>query len=636
MFRQYKIGTRIGVTLFLLMLFTNVSVLIVSLNGISNVIKDAELRELRSFYNGFNGLIESRGQQAVMQSELVARLPMVQQTFADGDRVNLLAVVEKTYTNLRNEFGVKQFQFHLPTAESFLRVHKPEKFGDDLSSFRHTVTEVNASQKSLHGIEKGVAGLGIRGVTPVFHNENHLGSVEFGLSLGSELLVDFKAQNNIDARIYIRNEEGFKSFATTMEDELNPDAVMMENIMAGNDNVEYIDNEESQLAVFRAPINDYAGKPVAILELVMDRSLYLAKLNSEQIHLLMIGLCALVLGIIFSILLTRSIVSPLKNAGDRMDDIANGEGDLTQRLRARGKDELTVVARGFNNFATRIQELIRSVQGTTDQLVTAEEELTAITKNTSQGVYKQKNDIEQVANSITQMTTTVQEVATNASTAAEAANEAASEASAGKQVVDKTITSIQSLADEVKQASSVIHNLAADSEAISAVLDVIRGIADQTNLLALNAAIEAARAGENGRGFAVVADEVRTLAYRTQDSTQEIQSMIEKVQNGARNAVTVMESGSSRANDSVSMISEAGSSLETINYAVSAISDMNQQIATSAEQQSIVAAEINASVANIGAVADEAALGSEQTATASENLSRLGADLRLIVSTFKV
>ncbi|NHZ69797.1 MAG: methyl-accepting chemotaxis protein, partial [Thermotogales bacterium] len=259
-----------------------------------------------------------------------------------------------------------------------------------------------------------------------------------------------------------------------------------------------------------------------------------------------------------------------------------------------------------------------------------------VTSTTREGVQRQKSEIDQVATAMTEMAATVQEVARNAATAAGAARDANEEAGSGKRVVKETIQAINSLAGEVQSASDVINQLAADSEAIGGVLDVIRGIAEQTNLLALNAAIEAARAGEQGRGFAVVADEVRTLAQRTQTSTQEIQSMIEKVQSGARNAVNVMESGREQAAGSVSKAGEAGTSLETINSAVSAINDMNMQIASAAEEQSAVAEEINRNIVNIGIVADETADGSNKIANANEDLVRLGGQLQSIVSMFKV
>ena len=235
-----------------------------------------------------------------------------------------------------------------------------------------------------------------------------------------------------------------------------------------------------------------------------------------------------------------------------------------------------------------------------------------------------------------EMTATVQEVASHAAHAAEAATSARDEAQGGQRVVSANIDAIQRLADEVMQTAELINRLAEDSNAIGTVLDVIRGIAEQTNLLALNAAIEAARAGEQGRGFAVVADEVRTLAQRTQESTSEIQDMIERLQAGARNAVEAMEKGRAGAESSVRQAVTAGESLQAINQAVAAISDMNLQIATAAEEQSAVAEEINRNITTINMVADETAVGAEQTAEASQELARLAMNLQRIVSQFRV
>ncbi len=230
----------------------------------------------------------------------------------------------------------------------------------------------------------------------------------------------------------------------------------------------------------------------------------------------------------------------------------------------------------------------------------------------------------------------MQEVARNASSASQAAQEADGEAGNGKQVVSASIDAINALAGEVEKAAEVIDKLETDSENISKVLDVIKGIAEQTNLLALNAAIEAARAGEQGRGFAVVADEVRTLASRTQQSTEEIHEIIERLQADAESAVQVMNTGRGQAQSSVEQAAHAGESLERIAKAVTTISDMNAQIASAAEEQTAVAEEINRNIVGITQAGQESAQGAQQTATSSEELAKLAARLQGLVSQFRV
>jgi methyl-accepting chemotaxis protein len=341
-------------------------------------------------------------------------------------------------------------------------------------------------------------------------------------------------------------------------------------------------------------------------------------------------------GLTGSFFISRAIVSPLAETKSAMEDIASGNGDLTKRINVHGNDEIAQLANAFNHFAGKVQVIVKEVSGITARLASASERLTVVTAETRKGADRQLQETDEVAIAVNEMAASGQEVARNANAAAEAAHNADVAADNGRQVVGHTIEAIDSLAREVKEAGIVIDRVEKDSESIGGVLDVIKGIAEQTNLLALNAAIEAARAGEQGRGFAVVADEVRTLASRTQQSTAEIQTMIERLQTGTRDAVSVMDQSRQMAEATVRQAAKAGTSLEEINAAVNTIKDLNSQIACSAEEQSTVAEEINQKVVRISNITDQTAAGAQQTSSASNELNQLAETLKRLVGQFKV
>ena len=316
-------------------------------------------------------------------------------------------------------------------------------------------------------------------------------------------------------------------------------------------------------------------------------------------------------------------------------DIAANDlsGDIPRGSR---QDEVGQLATAIATMQDNLVERVREIAAATQTVHGAIETMGVVAGHTSDSVSRQRSEIEQVSTAMHEMTATVQDVARNTADAAQAADHANQEVDSGNQVVRQTIASIGRLAGEVRKGGEVIGRLSSDSKNIGSVLDVIRGIAEQTNLLALNAAIEAARAGEQGRGFAVVADEVRTLAQRTQQSTREIQEMIEQLQKGAMEAVRVMEEGRSQAEASVEQAGQAGQSLDTIRNAVSTIHDMTTQIASATEEQSAVAEEINRNIVNISDGVEQAAGGIEQTTDASGQLARLADGLQAVVTRFKL
>lgn len=367
-----------------------------------------------------------------------------------------------------------------------------------------------------------------------------------------------------------------------------------------------------------------------------------AALSNEKIvsnantHITIITTLGLMLCVLFALVLPVVIVAPIKRLLNHLEDVAEGEGDLTVRLEVTSRDEMGRVADAFNRFVIKIHKLISSSVKSTQQLAGSTQQLNSVAANSKEAMVEQMSEIEQVASAINQMTATVHEVAQHASSAAAAAQDADNQAHSGKEVVVETIQSINKLAEAVQHSADVINLLKDESNNIGTVLNVIKSVAEQTNLLALNAAIEAARAGEQGRGFAVVADEVRELACRSQTSTQEIEQMILALQDRANDAVKVMEEGREQASRSVSQASSADHALDQITHAVSTISDMNMHIASAAEEQSAVTEEINRNTINIQTLANKTAEDSSHTATAADSLAGLADQLRGELSQFRI
>lgn len=615
---------------------------------VGDITKTALERELGVLYEDLKGNIDAEARRARSMAEVVAGNAVVRSAFSSGDREALSNMYAQDFSELKKTTGVRQFQFHQPPATSFFRVHKPEKYGDDLSSFRKTVLQTNQYKAPRTGLEKGVAGIGIRGVVPIFSSNGHVGSVEFGLSLGADFIKKAAAKPGFDILLYVFNDEKkLEPFAASLEGASIDDVILRGAIKESHVDPEFSIGSKTQ-GMLAGPITDFSGDVIGVAVLLLDNSYYTSMKTSANwasfaALVMILFIASLGVWVMYKssavplVALTEIITNVAKgdvagddiylNRKDEIGQIANavgvlrkaqieskkmvaeiatreqGDQERKERLlkeeseRERAEHEAEEESRKKQEAERKVmmEELAssfeKSVQGIIDMVVETSSLLGDRAKHLSElsadGVSKAEYG-----------SRAVEQASENMSTVASSTEEMAASVSEITRQVSQSSQSAQEAVSKGGDAQDQISNLSTKVTSIDSVLKLISEISEQTNLLALNATIEAARAGDAGRGFAVVASEVKVLANQTAKAASDIQEQVEDMQQSTHEAVD-------RISSVITLVNDFGNMTSSIAAAVEEQDAATKEIARSARLASDNSGEVSKNIAGLTETVDE-------------------------------
>lgn len=591
----------------------------------------AALRQEKAEYEliikAIDGDMEGVFSQARLGLESIVQNPEVQQAFAGRDRERLLELTRPVFEKV-NEEGIVQFQFHLPPAVSFLRVHSPLEYGDDLSAFRGMVVGCNQENKIMQGLEEGRAGFGFRVVMPVYDGGHHIGSVEYGSELTSGMLNRW--QENLGGEYFIyshgsagvawdNNQDGLLN-ATAERDSFEVDDEIIGEVMSTGQAMPVYAKDKSQLALV-IPLQDHTGQAIGYIKNVHSRLEILAGIKQALQNAVVQGLAAILSVLVVTFLIVNSITKPIVKLTHRAERIAGGDLTLDLDIK-KSRDEVGVLAGAFNVMVGNLKSLVYDLQNSSQQMASYSQELASSSEEVNA-------TIEEVAGTCGQVAMLAEQGADSAEKAARESDLVQRAAEDGNAAVREAIDSINSIAAGAKDVAGSIERLGYKSDKIGEIIGTIINIADQTNLLALNAAIEAARAGEHGRGFAVVAGEVRKLAEQSAGASNEITGLVRDMQFEVSNTVDLMSVQSDRVNSGVRVVNHAGASLEQIIDAAAVNTVVIKDVAAASSQA-------NDGVQHLSTANEQISAATQQVTSAAQELASIAGRLQEQVEKFKI
>ena len=654
----------IGFTASVLLMFSILSYY--TFSETTKTIIDSEQDMLQVLRQSVNIQMEKQLESAEISVLALANNIDIQRNFAEGNREALEKMLVPVYKSISSK--ITQVQFHLPDSTSFLRLHQPEKFGDSLKDFRFTVNEANTRKETVQGLEEGVGGYGFRVVVPMFYQGVHTGSVEYGSDFGISFLEGLK--NNYSGEYFIYRlddiETGnFDYDSNILASTTNEDIWRIENTdnleRLSNDETLYLITEDQMQNVMLMPFKDYSGAVRGFFKVVNDRSAIVNDINSIQRNSIIFTVVLLsALLVLFYLFLNYSL-KPIKELINVTQKVSSG--DLTQNIKTKTKDEISILANSFNLMTASLRDVLsragnvaEQVAATSQELSAASEEVTASAEEVTNTIIKvsksaenQFDSVEESKNTMDNMVKSISNVAKNIENINISAKNTVDSAQKGIVASKNAVEKMSNLRISTEKTAEEIFKLNESSRKIENIVATISSIASQTNLLALNAAIEAASAGDAGKGFSVVAEEVRKLAEQSSQSSKQIENLISNIKYEIDETVKAMENNNKEVESGVQIVTESSNNFSDILNEINTIAYQIEEVTRLTQVLSINSSEVSGGFENMSQLSygtvksstDVVANSEQQTAAMEEiagattNLATMASELMESISIFK-